>query len=98
MSLASAISRLNRRRIDMFNGSTAVLYYHRILPELPLADPEKLVITCDEFEAHLAMIASSFQTPQLVDEVEKLRTGQRLCSRAVCITFDDGYRDNFIYA
>ncbi|MCL2881561.1 MAG: polysaccharide deacetylase family protein [Coriobacteriia bacterium] len=75
-------------------GSTVVLLYHRIIDD-GQSDPEHLGVSSELFESHLAMIAENFATPSLLEVCGALRTGVPLPRSSVCITFDDGYRDNF---
>ncbi len=68
-----------------------VLLYHRVLPRPdPLLphEPDAAV-----FDAHLACLSQVFRVLPLESGLRKLREGT-LPARAVCITFDDGYRDN----
>jgi peptidoglycan/xylan/chitin deacetylase (PgdA/CDA1 family) len=66
-----------------------VLNYHRILAEPdPLFDDEP---TVDTFRWQVDLLARCFNVLPLSEAMDKLATG-RLPPRAVCITFDDGYR------
>jgi peptidoglycan/xylan/chitin deacetylase (PgdA/CDA1 family) len=68
-----------------------VLLYHRVLPRPdPLVPHEP---DAAEFDAQLACLARVFRVVSLEDGLRKLREGT-LPARAICITFDDGYRDN----
>lgn len=70
------------------------LLYHRIIDD-DSPDPEQLGITSQLFESHIAMIARSFATPSLATVCRSLHEGARIDASSVCITLDDGYRDNF---
>ncbi|MBL4588531.1 MAG: polysaccharide deacetylase family protein [Alphaproteobacteria bacterium] len=50
-------------------------------------------ITAKEFDDKMALIARYFNPLSLNDAVTKLKQGT-LPQRAICVTFDDGYRDN----
>ncbi len=68
-----------------------VLLYHRVLPRPdPLLphEPDAAV-----FDAQLACLSRVFRVLSLETALRKLKEGT-LPARAVCITFDDGYRDN----
>ncbi|MFC5552250.1 polysaccharide deacetylase family protein [Massilia aerilata] len=66
-----------------------VLNYHRILPEPdPLFDDEPTVET---FRWQMKLLARCFNVLPLSEAMAKLAAGT-LPQRAVCITFDDGYR------
>jgi len=86
--------RLHRRYMDLRYGTAIVLYYHRIIDD-DVLDPEHLGITSSLFEEHVAMIAESFATPTLPSVCASLQARKRIPQSSVCITFDDGYRDNF---
>ena len=70
----------------------AILFYHRV-PE----DRDALFsgdVGKNLFAAQMAMIRKYFHPLPLTEAVERLQRGQ-LPPAAVCITFDDGYRDNY---
>lgn len=70
----------------------SVLVYHRVLAERdPLLPGEP---TADEFEARMRWVAANFNVLPLLDAVRALRDN-RLPRRALSITFDDGYSDNY---
>ena len=49
------------------------------------------------FERQIAFFAKQYTILPLDEAIEKLRAGT-LPARALCITFDDGYRNNFEFA
>lgn len=66
-----------------------VLNYHRILAQPdPLLDDEP---TVDTFRWQMRLVARYFNVLSLPDAIARLAAG-RLPPRAICITFDDGYR------
>lgn len=66
-----------------------IVNYHRILEESdPLLENEPDVAT---FREHMKMLADCFQVLSMSDALSALQQN-RLPPRAVCITFDDGYR------
>lgn len=68
-----------------------VLMYHRALESVdPLQDE---VHTTAVLERQFATLRRWFKVLPLDEAVEMLQAG-RLPARAVCLTFDDGYRDN----
>lgn len=84
-SLAALLSRREPGR------QLAVLTYHRVLPapdDLRPSEPDATL-----FGAQMSVLAGSFNVLRLDAAVEAWQTG-RLPSRAIAITFDDGYRDN----
>lgn len=72
-----------------------VLMYHRI--DIAETDPWGLCVSPENFEQHLQVLKSEFNvigTEELLRQV----SAARIIRNAVCITFDDGYADNFIHA
>ena len=51
------------------------------------------------FKAHMRILRSSgFHTLKLQHLLEKIRTGHDVPPKSVVITFDDGYKNNYLYA
>jgi len=70
----------------------SVLAYHRVLPERdPLLAVEP---SAEEFEHRMRWVKANFDALALGEAVRALREN-RLPRRALCITFDDGYADNY---
>jgi len=72
-----------------------ILIYHRVLPQ-----PDSLQPGCpdrDALDLQLHWIRSCFQVVPLIQAINDLASGN-LPERALCITFDDGYADNFTQA
>ncbi len=69
----------------------SILIYHRVLAHRD--DLDTWDVTADEFAAQMAAVAGTFTVLPLGEAVERLGRGA-LPPRALCITFDDGYRDN----
>ncbi|MFO8155711.1 MAG: polysaccharide deacetylase family protein [Thiohalospira sp.] len=69
----------------------SILIYHRVL-----AEPDALlpgVPDAATFRWHMRFLRRHFNPLPLDEAVQRLRAGS-LPSRAVCVTFDDGYADN----
>lgn len=68
-----------------------VLTYHRVRPQTDPLSPDM----CDvpRFESQLATMSRWFNVMPLAEAVRRSQSGD-LPQRTVCITFDDGYRDN----
>ncbi|TCS38559.1 polysaccharide deacetylase [Paucimonas lemoignei] len=70
-------------------GRICILNYHRVLESRdPLLDEDPDVAS---FRWQMELLAECFNVLPLKDAIGALET-QRLPARAVCITFDDGYR------
>ncbi len=76
-------------------ASLLVLIYHRVLPApdgmLP-SEPDAV-----SFAQQMDLLAENFVVLPLREAVTRLHQG-KLPARAVCITFDDGYANNFTVA
>jgi peptidoglycan/xylan/chitin deacetylase (PgdA/CDA1 family) len=78
-------------------GRTApltVLMYHRVLSA---PDPLTGAVDAQDFELQMRALREYFTVLPLAEAVDGLGAGQ-LPSRAVAITFDDGYADNAVIA
>ncbi len=75
-----------------FHDRLVILMYHRVL-----ARPDPFYswdVDAKTFDWQLAVLKRYFNVLSLTDAAERLPR-QALPPRAVCITFDDGYADNF---
>ncbi|MBT9505807.1 polysaccharide deacetylase family protein [Rhodoferax sp.] len=70
----------------------SVLIFHRVLPEPDKLFPDEM--HARRFDALCGWLASWFNVLPLDQAVAHLQTGT-LPARAACITFDDGYADNY---
>ncbi|HTI92568.1 MAG TPA: polysaccharide deacetylase family protein [Puia sp.] len=84
-----------RRLKGYFQHKAIVLMYHRVVHLS--ADPWQLAVHPVYFEQHLQVLSRRFRVVAVNDLVMQLRKGT-VASNCVCITFDDGYSDNFINA
>ncbi len=85
------IPRFERRSSVPFQ----ILLYHRILPE---DDPFAIgVVTVENFREQIKNLNSYFRIVTLDDLISELEIG-KLQPNTICITFDDGYYDNYQYA
>ncbi|MEN6585489.1 MAG: polysaccharide deacetylase family protein [Sulfuricella sp.] len=73
----------------------SILIYHRVLAETDPIFPNE--VTAQLFDAQMARLKLVFNVLPLQEAVNKLNAGT-LPARAACITFDDGYADNFTLA
>jgi sugar transferase (PEP-CTERM/EpsH1 system associated) len=76
--------------------SLTILAYHRVLPlpESLLYPFQSMVMPRDLFEQQIAHLRQHYTMLPLAEAVDRLRS-RDLPPRAVSVTFDDGYRDNF---
>lgn len=73
-------------------GRVAILIYHRVLAE---PDPMRAFeVDRSTFDWHMELVARYF-TPLLLGEAIQKLHANCLPPRAVCVTFDDGYADNY---
>ena len=73
----------------------SILVYHRVLSE---SDPfREGVPSASEFDWQMRLL-SRFFTPLSLDDALEALASDDLPSNAVCVTFDDGYRDNLTLA
>jgi peptidoglycan/xylan/chitin deacetylase (PgdA/CDA1 family) len=72
-----------------------VLTYHRIAhPEdNPRLDPSLISATPEAFKRQMEYLGRRYEIVSIDDALGALKGGRPLSSRAVLITFDDGYRD-----
>jgi len=79
-----------------------ILAYHRVLPALDAADfrfdPELVSASVDAFRVQLALVRRHCAPLRFDELLDHLDRGRPLPPRAVLITFDDGYDDNYRHA
>lgn len=76
-----------------------ILLYHRVVPTLPRHDPARNCVSSAAFAGHLRWLARrGYRSLALADVDAYLAGGAVPPRRAVAITFDDGYEDNYTHA
>jgi len=78
-----------------FRHKAIVLMYHRIASSK--TDPWQLSVTRENFEQQLKFLKNNYKIISISDLAENLATKQ-LEKNSICITFDDAYTDNYLYA
>ena len=71
------------------------LMYHRI--DRADTNPWGICISPQNFEKQIRFLQVNFHVISVFDLCAQLTSGD-IGSNNICITFDDGYRDNFVYA
>jgi len=78
------------------NPGLAILFFHRVRPQVDPLYPEEL--DSRRFAETMEVLAECFHCLPLDEALVRLATGASLPPRAVAITFDDGYADNYTEA
>lgn len=71
-------------------GRVLTLLYHRVRPYEK--DVQMLSVTPEHFEQQMRWLKENYHVVRFADEWDSVE------GDAVCVTFDDGYRDNFLIA
>lgn len=92
LSLAGKIRGLLRQDLR-------ILAYHRVLdsvdPDRFEFDLELISASADAFRRQMNMLKRDFEPMRFDQVIEYMDAGRRLPARAVLVTFDDGYDDNY---
>lgn len=85
-----------RRKSD----TLTILCYHRVLPHDLKAQyfDHELVVTPEMLDLHCATLSRHYEVVTLEDGLSDWQQGRQTMRPRAAITFDDGYRDNEIYA
>lgn len=79
-----------------------ILTYHRVLPEnAPEREFEQpgMIVSPENLHQHIRLIRSIGAEPVHLDEwLRKKKASEPLPTLSVAFTFDDGWRDNYLYA
>lgn len=89
--IRSIVAKLCRTMYPRLSGAS-VLCYHSVGE-----NGARFTLTATEFEKQIAYIASHYQVILLSELVNRLENGESV-QGCVCITFDDGYHDNYTVA
>ena len=73
----------------------SVLLYHRVNPA---GDPYFPALSVEAFEAQIKYLAENFHVAALADIVGRITRREEIDPFTIAISFDDGYKDNYLYA
>jgi peptidoglycan/xylan/chitin deacetylase (PgdA/CDA1 family) len=83
-------------RKGLTKSNVAILIYHRVCPKKDEWSLESL--SPESFEKQMKYFAQNYEILSLDQLVESIKAGKSFPEKAVVITFDDGYKDNYLYA
>jgi peptidoglycan/xylan/chitin deacetylase (PgdA/CDA1 family) len=89
-SLHRGMKKWGNRCLNLIDGPTAVLIYHRV--GTLAHDPHLLAVSQDNFRSQLNYLKKNFHVVRFEDDWKNIP------KPAVAITFDDGYADNCLNA
>ena len=92
-SLSSALLRkwIDRASPGGERGNALIVKYHRTEVDYGVSGKRRMV---DQFDTQVALLSDVFNTLTVTEAARHIKDGT-LPPRALCITFDDGYADNF---
>ncbi len=73
----------------------AVLLYHRVNPD---NDPFFPAVSVKAFDGQMRYLARHYRVLPLVELIERVQARRRIEPGTIAVTFDDGYKDNYLYA
>jgi len=91
--LLEAYAFFRRKRLK---SQVVILLYHRVAPKEDDWTMEPL--SPEDFEKQIAYLCRNFEVVSLTGLIEYLNLEKSLPEKAIAITFDDGYKDNYRYA
>lgn len=100
--MLSAFAAYGWMRLKLTRSPTLIiLTYHRVLPEYAgerTREQPGMVISPANLQRHIKLVRSLGATPVHLDEwLRKKNAGEALPALSVAFTFDDGWRDNYLY-
>jgi len=101
LAWAAHCARRGRPAARLAPGHAVILCYHRVVPQARLADvysSPHILVTLEAFTAQIKYLATHYTLLPLAELALRRARGEAWPARAVAVTFDDGWRDNFLYA
>jgi peptidoglycan/xylan/chitin deacetylase (PgdA/CDA1 family) len=89
------------RATGRFRKGLRILAYHRVIDETPNTfpyDEEVISATSEAFYQQMKFVSSNFEVISFADLHRCEIEGKRWPNRALIVTFDDGYKDNYTHA
>ena len=86
---------------SIFNRKKAlILCYHRVidLNELPFLPQPGMYVKKKTFDMHMRFLKENFNVVPLSNIIQKVLSKQEFEDKTCAITFDDGWRDNYVHA
>jgi peptidoglycan/xylan/chitin deacetylase (PgdA/CDA1 family) len=80
---------------------TAILLYHRVIPKESAKNVFSLpgiIVSQDSFEKQMGFLSKKYNVISLDDYINMRQNQNTLFPKTVVITFDDGWKDNYLYA
>src|SRR5712675_1504625 len=94
----SRIGPLRSGLMKLNQGKVRILMYHRVTNELGRSDAPYNAVSIANFESQMSRLASNYNVITLDDLVLHFKKGNPLPENSAIITFDDGFRDNYLNA
>lgn len=91
-------SGLDRALRPLLGGLGVIMTFHRVVPEMPTTrhgPSHSLAVTADEFRAIIAYLRDIGYEIVSIDDVRRRLLEGTTGRRFACLTFDDGYLDNY---
>lgn len=88
-------SKIKKKYLEHIESRGVILMYHRVADVL--SDPWQLAVSPKNFEEQMKVLQKYGNCMELKEMAKKLEKGKQL-EKAIAITFDDGYADNYLNA
>jgi len=86
----------NNLRRAIFKSQIYIIMYHRVAPKLDSWTLDSLSPL--SFEKQIIFLQKNYKIISLDSLVQSILLGKSIPQKVAIITFDDGYRDNYLYA